>query len=176
MKKVLFLDFSETLYSVSGVFSDTMSFLDKVKDEYVLVIIADEDTKELEEKMNSFGITKYFALVFSPKDYGMKKPDHKLVNVALALVKDKTGEDVSKNDCFLLGDRPDKDIKMGNMAGIRTIRVKRGAYAYLEPEYDEEKANYTVQTLKDALEILLPKVKSEKKAVRKKIMKVKKKR
>lgn len=170
--KVIVLDFSLSLYGVNGVFRDTSSFLEKVKDEYAISIIADEDMKRIIDKLDSLGIRKYFTVIVSSREYDMRKPDHRLVNLAIALISDETGEHVDKKDCFLIGDRPDEAIKAGNKAGIKTIRLKLGAYSDIEPEHDDERAGHTVATLKDALVLLMPKMKSKKKFVRKRAVKI----
>lgn len=164
--KVLFLDFSETLAGADGLFSDTLSFLDSVKGKYYLAILAEEKADDLSGRLDALGIRDRFQLVVSADDYGMKKPEHRLINIAIALINDNTGENVSKQDCLLVGDRPDLDIKMGNTAGVKTIRIKRGAFSHIEPYFDDEKASYIFVSLTDALSILAPAAKAEKKEVK----------
>ena len=160
--KVLFIDFSETLAGADGLASDALSFLDAVKGKYYLAIIAEEKADEINGRLEALGIRSRFQLVVSADDYGMKKPEHRLINISLALINDNTGETVTKQDCLLVGDRPDWDIKMGNIAGVKTIRIKRGAFSNMEPYFDDEKAAYTFVSLTDALPIIAPGAKQEK--------------
>jgi len=161
--KVLFIDFSETLAGADGLFSDTLSFLDAVKGKYYLVILAEEKADDINGRLEELGIRSRFQLVVSADDYGMKKPEHRLINIALALINDNTGENVSKQDCVLVGDRPDLDIKLGNTAGVKTIRIKRGAFSNTEPFFDDEKAAYNFVSLTDALSVIAPGAKAVKK-------------
>lgn len=154
--KVLFIEPKEVLYSGGSLYPDAIQFLDSAKKIFTIVALTDENQEALGKDLEGHNILGYFEAIISSKDYSMKKPDHRLINIALAVIHDRFGEDIPKSSCALVGSRPYEDIKCGNDAGIKTVRVMRGLFSNIEPEDNSEKPVAKVSDLKEALYVLSP--------------------
>ena len=162
INRAILLDVEETLFSNGKLYPDTLDFLDACQENGIkLVAFTDGSAKEAGEKLNFHKIKEYFDIVFSCPEYSAKKPNPKSVNIVRTLLRDEKAFRVSLENMTIIGDRPDTDICCGNRAKIQTIRVRRGNYSHKEPEYDDEKPEKEVKTLKEAAEVL--KIKMEKK-------------
>lgn len=168
--KVLFIEPKEVLYSGGDIYPDTMQFLDSAKKAFMLVALTDENQESAGKELEGYSILGHFEMILSSKDYSTRKPDYRLINIALAVLRDRYGEQISKTSCALVGSKPYEDIKCGNDAGLKTVRVMRGLHANIEPEDDSEKPVAKVSDLKEALYVIAPeearKAEAEEKAAR----------
>lgn len=163
---VLFISPPEVLYSGGSIYPDTLKFLEKAKKKYTLVALTGEAQDAHGTELEEHNLLGYFEIIASSKEYDTRLPDYRVINISLATLKDRFGEPINKNECTLVGSRPHEDIKCGNDAGIKTIRVMRGIHANADPEDDSEKPTAKVSDLKEALFLLAPE--AAKKAVPKK--------
>ncbi len=155
VKKVVIFDLTDTLYSRLKLYDDVVPILKDLKaNKWVIVALSNLDRQSIEEILENFDIKGYFDVIVSAKDYDTLKPDPKLVNIALTFVEDLIGQKVNKKNVWMVGDRPDTDIKCGKLAGINTIRVLRGAYAHKQPEDAYEEADYTIKFYDELYNIL----------------------
>lgn len=162
-KKVAIFDLSNTLYSRLNLYDDVLPILKDLKaNKWVVVALSNLDRQGMNDVLEGFNIKDYFDIVVSAKDYDTLKPDPRLINITLTLVEDLTGEKIDKKDVWMIGDRPDTDVKCGKLAGINTVRVLRGAYAYKHPEDAYEEADHTIKFYDELYAILkLKKLKSK---------------
>ncbi len=152
--RVLIIDLEETVVSDGNPVEDAVKFLEKVRNQFVTVLLSNHTEARIREILSTHLLFPYFDLVVSATDYDMKKPDPRIVGVIRALLHDKLGKDFPHENFWIVGDRPDKDVLLGRKAGIKTIRVRRGRYADMDAEFEEERADYEVSSLTEALEIL----------------------
>ncbi len=155
VKKVVIFDLTDTLYSRLKLYDDVVPILKELKaNKWIVVALSNLDRQSIDEILENFGIKDYFDVIVSAKDYDTLKPDPRLINIVLTLVEDLTGQKVDKKNVWMIGDRPDTDIKCGKLAGINTIRVLRGAYAHKQPEDAYEEADYTIKFYDELYNIL----------------------
>ena len=154
-RKVLIVDLEETLVSGNELVDDALKFLEKVRKEYVVVLLSNYTESRIKEILSRHILYPYLDLVVSATDYDMRKPDPRIIGVIRSLLYDKFDRKFDLRNFWIVGDRPDRDIVLGNLAGIKTIRVRRGKYADRDAEFDEEKPKYEVSSLTEAAEILL---------------------
>lgn len=154
--KALFIEPKEVLYSGGSLYPDAISFLEGAKKGFAIIALTDEGQEVLGKELEGHNILGYFEMILSSGEYSTRKPDHRLINIALAVLRDRFGEQISKSSCALVGSRPYEDIKCGNDSGIKTVRVMRGIYANVEPEDDSEKPVAKVSDLKEALYVIAP--------------------
>lgn len=153
---VLFITPSEVLYSKDQTHADAVKFLKNAKKKYALVALTDDAQDVCGTELEEHDLLGYFELIASSKDYDTRLPDYRIINISLATLRDKLGEEITKRECALLGARPYEDIKCGNDAGIKTIRVMMGCYVNTDPEDASEKPTAKVSDLKEASYLLAP--------------------
>ena len=153
---VLFISPQEVLYSNGQLYPDTVKFLKNARKKYALVALTDDAQDVCGTELEKHNLLGYFELMASSKDYDTRLPDYRIINISLATLRDKSGEDITKRECAVLGARPYEDIKCGNDAGIKTIRVMMGIHVNSDPEDASEKPTAKVSDLKEALYLLAP--------------------
>jgi len=149
-------DVMDTLFSPrKGLYEDVKSTLEMLKENGIFMGILSSMSKEyIEELLQTYNIEDKFDIVISVKEYDTFKPDPKLIKIAITLLKDKTGKEIKKENTYYIGDRPDVDVRMANLAGIKSIRIIRGKYATKEEEGEIEKPTYTIKYLTELKDIL----------------------
>ncbi len=155
--KVLFIDFANTLTTGTNLRQDAEKFLKEAGKEYYLCIVSDVRLTDIREFLQRNRIYDYFDFIANSREYDTFKPDPFLINISLVEIKDRYNVQIKKEDCFLIGDRPDKDILMGNTAKVKTIRLLDGPYKQKEPEGKSEIPDFNVNNLREALNIIIKK-------------------
>ena len=158
--KILITDIDNVLTNDAGLESDAMDFLTGAHEKFFIVILTNSPAKDTHERMKTLGIAQHIDFVISAGDYEMAKPDSRMINVLLAILNAETKK-FSKSDLIMMGDKPDRDIKLANTAGVQSIRVRRGKFASQEPEYSDEVAKIEVRSLQELAPVLGISVKKE---------------
>lgn len=129
-------------YSNNGevVFPDAAKVLGELKQTYRLGIIANQNAG-LSERLEKFGILKYFEVVFGSDDIGIAKPDVRIYTNAL-----------EKTDCppecaVMIGDRLDNDIAPAKAAGMYTVRILHNCFAHSPVLNDEQRPDAVASSL-----------------------------
>ena len=122
----------------------TESILDKLSKRYTLGIIANQSAGS-EQRLENWGIGKYFDLVIASAETGVEKPDPRIFEIALERAN------CLAEDAVMVGDRIDNDILPAKKLGMKTIWVKQSFATY---QLDSYIPDYTVQTLKDIISVL----------------------
>lgn len=107
---------------------------------YVLAL-AGNASGSVREILDRFGILEFFTGTRVSGDTGLSKPDPKFFEDILRELGTTTQESV------MVGDRLDNDIIPAKLLGMRTILVKTGLYAILEPRRPNEIPDATVATI-----------------------------
>ena len=61
--------------------------------------------------------------------------------------------DCSPENAVMIGDRIDNDIEPANKLGMKTIWIKQGFAVYQKPMNEFQRADYSVDRIKDILEV-----------------------
>lgn len=141
MKKLILCDWNRTLFDpeLKRLYLDTRSFLNALKEtKLVLVSRMEADS---ENYMQKFGLTKYFSEVLTGP---------KIESVFLDIRKKYPAQNY-----WVVGDKVDSEIALGNECGYQTIRIKRGKFKDQISSKSSEIPDYEVNTLSEALQILL---------------------
>ncbi len=166
--KILITDLENIITNESGIMEDAPEFLAGAHEKFFIVLLTNGPAKDAQERVRSFGLSEYVDFIISAGDYEMPKPDSRIINVLLALLN-TDGKKFGKGDVIMIGDKPDRDIRLANNAGVQSIRVRRGKYASDEPEYPDEVAKMDVSGLRELFPILgIPEKKPQEKAAHKK--------
>ena len=138
-KKYYDYDFDEM-----EIYPDTKEVLNKLKGEYRLVLLSQGKKPLQDRKIDYLGIRDYFDFIYLP-EVGEKEESF---NEALRELS------LEPNEVLVVGDRLDNEIKMGNDLGMQTCRIMRGNYKSLEPRFQNEEPDYTINTLRGLYGIL----------------------
>ncbi len=122
----------------------TESVLAELSKKYKLGIIANQSAGS-KQRLDDWGIGKYFYLVIASAEEGIEKPNPKIFQIAL----DRAN--CLPENAIMVGDRIDNDIIPAKQLGMKTVWIKQGFAAY---QPDSGIADYTVNTLKETSKIL----------------------
>lgn len=152
--RILVTDIKNILAADSGIIAEgALEFLKAAHEDFFITVLTNMPLKDAQEDIKRLDLSMYIDFVLSAADYEMPKPDHRIINVLLALLNSE-GKKFEKRDVVLVGDRPSADIRLGNEADVQTIRLIRGAYAEEKPEYPEERAKIDVRDFKELMAVL----------------------
>ena len=130
------------------LYSDVDNILYKLSQKYKLGIIANQIIGT-QERINNWGIGKYFDIVIASAEAGFSKPDLRIFNMALEHAKCKT------NETIMIGDRLDNDIVPAKQLGMKTIWVRQGFAKFQSVKNENENPDYIIENISDIINILL---------------------
>ena len=126
------------------IFPDSKEVLNRLHEDYKLVLISQGNEDLQNKKIDCLGIRKYFDHIYLPK-IGQKED---VIKESLKILE------LSPEEILIVGDRIDSEIKIGNDLGMQTCRILRGKYKNLEPRFQDEESDYTINTLRGLYGIL----------------------
>ncbi len=126
----------EKLYE--GAF-DIVSYL---YGKYKLGIIANQSLGT-QERIDNWGIGKFFDVVMASAEAGCAKPDLKIFSMAL----DKAG--CKPADAVMVGDRLDNDIIPAKKLGMKTIWVRQGYAIYQSIDDESKRPDHIVDSINE---------------------------
>ncbi len=147
---IKFFDLNKTPWHSEDevLYEDTIDVLEYLINKgYKLGIIANQK-KGLENRLEEFGILKYFDLVIASEEVGVSKPDKEIFNMVLSKVKSKP------QYCIMIGDRLDNDIIPANQIGMKTIWIRQGLAKYQAIKLGMDYSNFVVSQLSEIKDIL----------------------
>lgn len=122
----------------------TECVLAELSKKYKLGIIANQSVGS-KQRLDNWGIGKYFDLVIASAEEGVEKPNPEIFKIAL----DRAN--CLPENAIMVGDRLDNDIIPAKELGIKTVWVKQG-FATYQP--NSNMADYTINTLDEIIKIL----------------------
>ena len=115
---------------------------------YKLGIIANQSLGT-QERIDNWGIGKYFDVVMASAEAGCAKPDMRIFKMALQKAK------CEPNEAVMVGDRLDNDIFPAKKLGMKTVWVRQG-YAIYQSIDDESKIpDYIVDSIDELMGLKL---------------------
>lgn len=126
-------------------YPETAEVLEFFSKKYNLGIIANQKLGT-ENRLEGFGIRKYFKVIISSEEEGVSKPNLEIFLLALKRAGCKAQEAV------MIGDRPDNDIYPAKQLGMRTVRVMQGVAACQKLLSADYEADITVERLADLMQ------------------------
>ena len=121
--------------------------LEKLARKYKLGIIANQ-TAGTKNRLDKWGIGKYFDVVVASAEAGYAKPDLQIFELAL----EQSGC-MAKN-AAMIGDRLDNDIVPAKKLGMKTIWARQEFAKHQKINDKSAQPDYTVDNLNELLEIL----------------------
>lgn len=145
MEKIIIFDFNRTLYD-----PDTLSLVPRVKfvlralarRGFILFLVSRAEQSRM-SAIDRSGIGRYFSAITisDTKDEGDFR----------SIIRNRT---VDLKNSFVVGDRIGDEIKIGNVLGFKTIRIKAGKFSNEMPQAAGETPMYTVNELKEILKVI----------------------
>lgn len=121
--------------------------LEKLSQKYRLGIIANQ-ALGAKNRLDSWGIGKYFDVIVASAEEGCAKPDVRIFEAALEHA------DCKPSEAVMVGDRLDNDILPAKKLGMKTVWVKQGFAKYRNIISETEQADFIIESIDDLLEFL----------------------
>jgi len=118
----------EIVYSPEDFYPDALPCLERLHDAGYFVGIAGNQSTQLEEWARSQELP--VDVVASSASWGVEKPSPEF----FARVVEATG--TAPHEVAYVGDRLDNDVLPALAAGLVAVQIRRGPWAYLQPEPD----------------------------------------
>lgn len=128
------------------LYEEAPAIIKALSQKYELGIIANQ-LDGLKERLQAFGLLKYFKYIISSWDVQLMKPDIRIFEHAL----DKAN--CNPQEACMIGDRLDNDILPAKALGMKTVWIKQGFGALQKPLSKLEEADYTINNLAELLKI-----------------------
>ena len=109
---------------------------------YKLGVIANQ-SPGTEERLQSWGLLKYFSTVAASSELGISKPDKKIFLKALEL------SNCTPENATMIGDRLDNDIYPAIELGMKTIWIKQGIAAYQQLDAARSTPDHIIENLSE---------------------------
>ena len=113
---------------------------------YNLGIIANQ-IAGTEERLESFGLLKYFDAIATSAEFGIAKPDKAIFEKALEMA------DCKAENSVMVGDRLDNDIRPAKAIGMKTVWIRQGLAAHQHTDLGKNVSDRIVNTLSELEEI-----------------------
>lgn len=128
-------------------YADAQSTLTSLSQKgYKLGIIANQKLGTA-ERLESWGLRQYFDLIVASAEIGYAKPDLRIFQKALALAG------CTAQECVMVGDRLDNDMRPAKAIGMTTVWVKNGLAKYQNEKLGMGIVDYSIEKLSDLLSI-----------------------
>ena len=132
--------------SLEKLYTATFGVLQSLYGKYKLGIIANQSLGT-QDRIDNWGIGKYFDVVVASAEAGCAKPDPKIFTMALNQAK------CAPEEAFMVGDRLDNDILPAKKMGMKTVWVRQG-YARLQSVDDESKRpDYVIDDIDEIIDL-----------------------
>jgi HAD superfamily hydrolase (TIGR01662 family) len=134
-------------FSLEELYPGVLAMLKELKKRYRLAIVANQPP-HFDARVARLGLAPYFEAVIGSEDYGVRKPDPAIFQLALDQLGLRPGE------AAMIGDRLENDITPAKKMGLKTIWVKQGLSGYQTPRNEEEKASAVIGAITDLPQLL----------------------
>lgn len=130
--------------SLEKLYKASHSVISALSSKYKLGIIANQ-TLGTKERIDNWGIGRYFDVVMASAEAGCAKPDLKIFSMALNKAECKPAEAV------MVGDRLDNDIVPAKKLGMKTVWVRQGYAIYQSIDDESKRPDYIVDSIDELI-------------------------
>ena len=140
----------EPIQQKSKALKDAKKLLKFLKKYFIIVILSDSDgTKKLKiDRAKRTKILEHVDYLVTSDDVGINKPNKLLYDLIFKKF------DVRTDECVMLGDKPEVDLKLAKELGMTTIWTKQGLWAKKEGDKKFGYVDYEVTCLKEVIDIV----------------------
>lgn len=122
----------------------------KLKETYKLGVISNGLAVKQWEKLIGLGIHHLFDVVATSEELGFEKPQKEIFLFAV----EKLG--LALAECAMVGDRLDTDILGGNLAGMKTVYLKKGKHGEKKAQTKDETPDFEIDDFTQITDVLVP--------------------
>ena len=133
-------------HELETMYEDAPQVLKVLSQKYELGVIANQ-ADGLRERLENFGILKYFKHVISSHDVKVLKPDIRIFEYAL-----KTA-DCQPQKSVMIGDRIDNDTAPAQSLGMKAVWIKQGFGKFQTALAAANPPDYEIENLSELLKI-----------------------
>ncbi len=130
----------ETEFLYDGV----LETLQTLSEKYSLVVIANQSVR-LFDRLHAFGIFPLFTEIVASAAVGLQKPDPRIFEYALDLVRCEPA------DAVMIGDRLDNDIEPAKALGMETVWIRQGFGRCQTPSTEADTPDHTIDCITELL-------------------------
>lgn len=134
-------------HELEKLYPEVVPALRELSKKYVLGILANQ-TDGLSQRLEAYGIGRYFQHIISSWDHQVMKPDPRLFQIAL----DEAG--CAPEKALMVGDRLDNDILPAKALGMKTAWIRKGFGGLQEPKCNSESPDFVIQSLSELIPLL----------------------
>ena len=132
--------------SLEKLYGTAHSVIAGLYGKYKLGIIANQSLGT-QERIDNWGIGKYFDVVMASAEAGCAKPDPKIFITALKKAKCEAAE------AFMVGDRLDNDIIPAKKLGMKTVWVRQGYAIYQSIDEESKRPDHIVDRIDELTDL-----------------------
>ena len=134
--------------SLEKLYEAAYSVITGLYGKYKLGIIANQSLGT-QERIDNWGIGKYFDVVMASAESGCAKPDLRIFKMALQKAK------CEPNEAVMVGDRLDNDIVPAKELGMKTVWVRQGYAVYQSIDDERKRPDYIVDSINEIIGLKL---------------------
>lgn len=134
--------------SLEKLYDAAYSVITELYGKYKLGIIANQSLGT-QERIDKWGIGKYFDVVMASAEAGCAKPDLRIFQMALQKAK------CEPNEAVMIGDRLDNDIVPAKELGMKTVWVRQGYAIYQSIDDERKRPDYIVDSIDELIGLKL---------------------
>lgn len=134
--------------SLEKLYDAAYSVITGLYGKYKLGIIANQSLGT-QERIDKWGIGKYFDVVVASAEAGCAKPDLRIFQMALQNAK------CEPNEAVMVGDRLDNDIVPAKELGMKTVWVRQGYAIYQSIDDERKRPDYIVDSIDELIGLKL---------------------
>lgn len=146
VKKFGFTQVAPYRHEFERLYDDAPQVLSALARKYSLGVIANQ-TDGLCNRLENFGIRRYFSHVISSWDTGIMKPDPRIYTLALEAAG------CAAHEAVMIGDRLDNDVAPAKSVGMQTVWVRQGFGRLQNPLGEADTPDYRIESLSQLLKI-----------------------
>lgn len=126
--------------SLEKLYEEVPDIIKGLYGKYKLGIIANQSLGT-QERIDNWGIGKYFDVVMASAEAGCAKPDLQIFKMALQKAK------CEPNEAVMIGDRLDNDIVPAKKLGMKTVWVRQAYAIYQSIDDESKRPDYIIDTI-----------------------------
>lgn len=126
------------------------STLDYLNKKYLLVMMSDSDgsRKIKMERIKNVGLLDRMDFILLGDDVKTNKPNNIFYDLILNKLK------IKPDECVMVGDKPEVDLKLAKIRGMKTVWVKHGSWANQLKDETFAYVDHSVNDIRELREIL----------------------
>lgn len=138
-------DFNRTLYDpdTGGLYPDAHAVLKAVQDRGIPMYLVSKAEESRPQLLDELGLREYFVDSFFVEN---KDP--------ALFFEIQRRANVHPKEIYVVGDHLHKEIRCGNQCGMRTIWLKKGKFADLEPAVVADTPWKTITNLGESIDLI----------------------